>query len=113
MRTVQGSLSSPSSFIFLQHSTLQVGYEAHDLRGIASYDSTVLTKHALGIGPVPFVYAAECFPLSHREMGVAFCVCWNNTIGSILGLTFPSLLKGITPAGGSSSFTRYDLWTKL
>ncbi|KIN03084.1 hypothetical protein OIDMADRAFT_160645 [Oidiodendron maius Zn] len=52
-----------------------------------------------GIGPVPFVYAAECFPLSHREIGVAFCVCWNNTIGSILGLTFPSLLKGLTPTG--------------
>src|SRR5262245_45936628 len=52
-----------------------------------------------GIGPVPFVYAAECFPLSHREIGVAFCVVWNNTIGSILGLTFPSLLRGITPTG--------------
>jgi hypothetical protein len=48
---------------------------------------------------VPFVYAAECFPLSHREIGVAFCVVWNNTIGSILGLTFPSLLRGITPTG--------------
>lgn len=53
-----------------------------------------------GIGPVPFVYAAECFPLSHREIGVAFCVCWNNTIGSILSLTFPSLLQGVTPTGG-------------
>lgn len=52
-----------------------------------------------GIGPVPFVYAAECFPLSHREIGVALCVVWNNTIGSILGLTFPSMLRGITPTG--------------
>lgn len=56
-----------------------------------------------GIGPVPFVYASEAFPLSHREIGVAFCVCWNNTIGSILGLTFPSLLAAITPAGGQFS----------
>lgn len=56
-----------------------------------------------GIGPVPFVYASEAFPLSHREIGVAFCVCWNNTIGSILGLTFPSLLAAITPAGGQLS----------
>lgn len=46
-----------------------------------------------GIGPVPFVYAAECFPLSHREIGVALCVTWNNTVGSILGLTFPVMLR--------------------
>ena len=53
-----------------------------------------------GIGPVPFVYVSEAFPLSHREIGVAFCVCWNNTIGSILSLTFPSLLDKTTPTGG-------------
>jgi hypothetical protein len=46
-----------------------------------------------GIGPVPFVYASECFPLSHREIGVALCVTWNNTVGSILGLTFPVMLR--------------------
>lgn len=54
-----------------------------------------------GIGPVPFVYAAECFPLSHREIGVAFCVAWNNTVGSILGLTFPVMLRAFTPTGGT------------
>lgn len=63
-------------------------------------------KKKLGIGPVPFVYAAECFPLSHREIGVAFCVCWNNIIGSVLSLTFPSLLADITPTGGTFALFR-------
>ena len=62
-----------------------------------------------GIGPVPFVYAAECFPLSHREIGVAFCVVWNNTVGSILGLTFPSLLRGITPTGAFGFYAGLNL----
>ncbi|KUJ17644.1 uncharacterized protein LY89DRAFT_733479 [Mollisia scopiformis] len=52
-----------------------------------------------GIGPVPNVYAAECFPLSHREIGAASCIFVNNALSSILGLTFPSLLAGITPTG--------------
>ncbi|KAL2213942.1 hypothetical protein CC79DRAFT_1339158 [Sarocladium strictum] len=52
-----------------------------------------------GIGPVPFVYASECFPLSHREIGVALCVTWNNAVGSILGLTFPVMLRSFTPTG--------------
>ncbi|KAF2111260.1 hypothetical protein BDV96DRAFT_189689 [Lophiotrema nucula] len=66
---------------------------------IATFVYLFTAFYSPGIGPVPFVYAAECFPLSHREIGVAFCVVWNNTIGSILGLTFPSLLRGITPTG--------------
>ncbi|KAF2187909.1 hypothetical protein K469DRAFT_661298 [Zopfia rhizophila CBS 207.26] len=66
---------------------------------IATFVYLFTAFYSPGIGPVPFVYAAECFPLSHREIGVAFCVCWNNTVGSILGLTFPSLLAGITPTG--------------
>ncbi|KAE8446528.1 hypothetical protein EG329_011860 [Mollisiaceae sp. DMI_Dod_QoI] len=52
-----------------------------------------------GIGPVPNVYAAECFPLSHREIGAASSIFVNNALSSILGLTFPSLLAGITPTG--------------
>jgi MFS family permease len=55
--------------------------------------------HSPGIGPVPFVYVSECFPLSHREIGVAVSVMWNNFIGSILSFTFPSLLAGATPSG--------------
>ncbi|KAG4435587.1 hypothetical protein IFR05_008933 [Cadophora sp. M221] len=52
-----------------------------------------------GIGPVPNVYAAECFPLSHREIGAASCIFVNNALSSILGLTFPSLLAAFTPTG--------------
>lgn len=57
-------------------------------------------QRLLGIGPVPNVYAAECFPLSHREIGAASCIFVNNTLSSVLGLTFPSLLTAITPTGG-------------
>lgn len=62
-----------------------------------------------GIGPVPNVYAAECFPLSHREIGAASCIFVNNALSSILGLTFPSLLAGITPTGGMLPYFIFSL----
>ena len=55
-----------------------------------------------GIGPVPNVYAAECFPLSHREIGMGWSIFINNTFSTILSLTFPSLLKGAGSTGGAS-----------
>ncbi|KAJ5980803.1 hypothetical protein N7481_008101 [Penicillium waksmanii] len=52
-----------------------------------------------GIGPIASIYFSEAFPLSHRELGAAFTICVNNSIGSALSLTFPSLLKKTTPTG--------------
>ncbi|OKL63218.1 hypothetical protein UA08_01311 [Talaromyces atroroseus] len=52
-----------------------------------------------GEGPVPFTYSAEVFPLSHREVGmswaVATCLGW----AAVLSITFPRMLKAMTPAG--------------
>ncbi|ORX33819.1 hexose transport-related protein [Kockovaella imperatae] len=51
------------------------------------------------MGPCPFVYAAECYPLTHREIGMSFAVQQNNFWSSVLGLTFPSLLRALQPWG--------------
>lgn len=52
-----------------------------------------------GEGPVPFTYSAEVFPLSHREVGMAWAVATNNFWASVLSLTFPYMLRSFTPAG--------------
>lgn len=55
-----------------------------------------------GEGPVPFTYAAEVFPLSHREVGMGFAVANNLGFSAVLSITFPSLLGafGVTGAFG-------------
>lgn len=58
-----------------------------------------LMNTATGIGPIPSIYFSESFPLSHREIGAAFSICVNNSVGSALSLTFPSLLARVTPTG--------------
>ncbi|KAF2173431.1 hypothetical protein M409DRAFT_61842 [Zasmidium cellare ATCC 36951] len=55
--------------------------------------------YSAGGGPVPFTYSAECFPLSHREMGMSWAVATNNFWGSIVTLTLPRILAAFTPAG--------------
>lgn len=45
-----------------------------------------------GEGPVPFTYSAEVFPLSHREVGMAWAVATNLFWAAVLGITFPLML---------------------
>ncbi|OXG21713.1 sugar transporter [Cryptococcus neoformans Tu401-1] len=52
-----------------------------------------------GMGPVPFVYAAEAQPLTHREIGMSWAVQQNNMWAAVLGLTFPSMLVAMKPWG--------------
>ncbi|KAH8680441.1 membrane transporter D1 [Ilyonectria robusta] len=62
-----------------------------------------------GIGPLPSIYFSESFPLSHREIGGAFTICVNNTIGSALTLSFPSLLAAIGPTGAFGFYAGLNL----
>ena len=52
-----------------------------------------------GMGPVPFTYSAEVFPLSHREIGMSWAVCTNNFWATVVSLTFPRQLKAFGPTG--------------
>lgn len=62
-----------------------------------------------GIGPIPSIYFSEAFPLSHREIGAAFTICVNNSVGSALSLTFPALLKKITPTGAFAFYAGLNI----
>ncbi|CAG8283231.1 unnamed protein product [Penicillium salamii] len=55
--------------------------------------------YAPGQGPVAYPYAAEVFPLSHRELGMAWAVSINAGGASVLALTFPYMLTAFSPTG--------------
>lgn len=52
-----------------------------------------------GEGPVPFTYSAEVFPLSHREVGMAWAVSTNNFWATVVSLTFPRQLRAFGSTG--------------
>lgn len=45
-----------------------------------------------GEGPVPFTYSAEVFPLSHREVGMAWAVATCLFWAAVLSISFPRIL---------------------
>jgi MFS family permease len=52
-----------------------------------------------GEGPVPFTYSAEVFPLSHREVGMAWAVSTCLFWAAVLSITFPRMLGAMGSTG--------------
>lgn len=52
-----------------------------------------------GGGPIPFTYSAEVFPLSHREIGMAWAVATNNFWAAVITFAFPRMLQAMTTTG--------------
>ena len=52
-----------------------------------------------GEGPVPFTYSAEVFPLSHREVGMAWAVATCLFWAAVLTISFPAILRAFTIVG--------------
>ncbi|OCT44590.1 hypothetical protein CLCR_06449 [Cladophialophora carrionii] len=66
---------------------------------IAFFIYVFTALYSIGQGPVAFVYSAEAFPLSHREIGNSWAVSATFALSSALSLTFPLMLSTFTPTG--------------
>jgi sugar porter (SP) family MFS transporter len=70
-----------------------------DLGLIPFFTAVSICFYAYGAGPVPFTYAAEVFPLSHREVGMAWSVATWSLLAAVLSITFPHMLENIGVVG--------------
>lgn len=62
------------------------------------------------MGPVAFMYSAEVFPLSHREMGMSWAAATANFWAAVLSLTFPRMLSAMTPTGAFGFYAGMNLF---
>lgn len=62
-----------------------------------------------GEGPVPFTYSAEVFPLSHREVGMAWAVATCLFWAAVLSITFPRLLLAFGSVGAFAFYAGLNL----
>lgn len=60
-----------------------------------------------GMGPVPFTYSAEAFPLHIREIGMSFATATTWCFNFILSFTWPSLQTAFKSQG---AFGWYAAW---
>lgn len=66
-----------------------------------------------GEGPVPYVYCAESFPLSHREVGMAFGVATTLFWAGVLSITFPAMKTAMTSTGAFGFYAGLNVLTLL
>ncbi|KAI4760863.1 putative MFS myo-inositol transporter [Aureobasidium sp. EXF-3400] len=69
-----------------------------------------MVGYSPGMGPVPFTYSAESFPLAVRDTGMAFATatCWG--FNFVLALTWPPLLEAFTPQGAFCFYAAWNLF---
>lgn len=60
-----------------------------------------------GMGPVPFTYSAEAFPLHVRDVGMSMATITLWAFNFVLSLTWPALLAKLSPPG---AFGYYAAW---
>ncbi|KAF2107723.1 hypothetical protein BDV96DRAFT_505682 [Lophiotrema nucula] len=73
---------------------------------LASMIYLFCAEYSPGMGPVPMVYSAEVFPLSHREIGTSSSVAVASIWATVLSLTFPQILSTL---GSQGAFTLYAI----
>ncbi|KAL5603952.1 hypothetical protein FOVSG1_006702 [Fusarium oxysporum f. sp. vasinfectum] len=79
------------------------------LATVATFVYLFCAFYSPGEGPVPFMYSAEVFPLSHREIGMSWAVATNNFWASVLSLTFPRMLIAMTATGAFCFYAGLNL----
>ncbi|KAK1986497.1 hypothetical protein LZ30DRAFT_280621 [Colletotrichum cereale] len=62
-----------------------------------------------GLGPIPFTYASESFPLSHREAGAAFAIAVNLGFAGLLSVFFPRINSGLGDGGSLYLFAGLNM----
>jgi hypothetical protein len=85
--------------LFVAGGCLYITNETVRLALVALFVYLFTIAYSVGEGPVPFMYSAEVFPLVQREQGMSFATSWCFLWASVLGLTFPRMLRAFTPAG--------------
>ncbi|KAJ4267512.1 hypothetical protein NW762_003619 [Fusarium torreyae] len=66
-----------------------------------------MAVYSPGLGPVPFTYSAEAFPLHIRDIGMASSTAITWGFNFIISLTWPPLSERLTDTGG---FCWYGAW---
>ncbi|KAH7232066.1 hypothetical protein B0J15DRAFT_539303 [Fusarium solani] len=79
------------------------------IAAVATFVYLFCAFYSPGEGPIPFMYSAEVFPLSHREVGMSWAVATNNFWAAVLSLTFPRMLIAMTATGAFGFYAGLNL----
>ncbi|KEZ43218.1 hypothetical protein SAPIO_CDS4895 [Scedosporium apiospermum] len=86
-----------------------VSYGRVDIKVVAWWLYFHAIWYSPGMGPVPFVLAAESFPLAFRETGASMAISVNFLFAGVLAWLLPCLDRGIEVSGTLGVFAGLNL----
>jgi sugar porter (SP) family MFS transporter len=89
--------------------TLIPGSDGLHLALVAFFVYLFAAFYSPGEGPVPFTYCAEVFPLSHRELGMAWSVATCLGWAAVVSITFPLMLARMGSLGVFMFYAGFNL----
>ncbi|KAH8677713.1 hypothetical protein BX600DRAFT_486027 [Xylariales sp. PMI_506] len=89
--------------------TLIPGTSGAHLGLVALFVYLFCAFYSPGEGPVPFTYSAEVFPLSHREVGMAWAVATCLFWAAVLSITFPKILASLGVIGAFCLYAGFNV----
>lgn len=89
--------------------TLIPGTKGAHLGLVALFVYLFAAFYSPGEGPVPYTYSAEIFPLSHREVGMAWAVATCLFWAAVLSITFPLMLARLGVIGSFGLYALFNL----
>lgn len=66
---------------------------------VATFTFLFMALYSPGMGPVPFLFSAELFPLDHRMVGMSLVVSLNFLLGGVFNLVVPLISNESTLLG--------------
>lgn len=99
-----------SACLFFTGFSFYIPNQQASLGCIATGIYLFMVGYSPGMGPVPFTYSAESYPLAVRDTGMSFATatCWG--FNFLLALTWPKLVSAFTSTG---AFGWYAAWNLL
>lgn len=69
-----------------------------------------MAAYSPGMGPVPFTYSAEAFPLRLRSQGMASAVSVTWAFNFLISFTWPAMSEAMTPSGGLAWYAGWNIF---
>ncbi|PHH75382.1 hypothetical protein CDD82_4467 [Ophiocordyceps australis] len=94
-------------FLFWTGSNFLIEDRTTRLGAMAASLYAFMLLYSPGLGPVPFTYSAEAFPLHIRAVGMASATAITWAFNFLISFTWPKMMESFTPMGG---FYWYSAW---
>ncbi|KAK2014399.1 hypothetical protein LZ32DRAFT_195727 [Colletotrichum eremochloae] len=96
-------------FMLLAGVSFHIGNHDAQVAVVTLFLLLFAATYSPGLGPIPFTYASESFPLSHREAGAAFAIAVNLGFAGLLSILFPRINSGLGDSGSLYLFAGLNI----